>query len=207
MELQNHQDVQPDEVNSEDEMDAVISAYEELEEDVQALIQEYWSLSGQNGDLEFPEVLNTTAHEPGNGVVDTGCNKGVIGEEILAQHKQEMLKAGLKVNVLKQERTTTFKFGNQETLSSIYSVEMQCRVGGRMLLLRLCVVPGWTPLLASKPMLKALGAILDMERDEIRFTRINVAVPLKVAASGHYQLNLCEMKNGENKKIQTAEVD
>eukprot|EP00959_Pyramimonas_sp_CCMP1952_P435204 9112743-Pyramimonas_sp.AAC.1 len=83
---------------------------------------------------------------------------------------------------------------------------MQCRIGGRMLLLRLCVVPGWTPLLVSKPMLKALGAVLDMERDEIRLTSNNVAVLLKVAASGHYQLNLCEM-NGESKNIQTAEVD
>eukprot|EP00959_Pyramimonas_sp_CCMP1952_P220868 4618113-Pyramimonas_sp.AAC.1 len=82
---------------------------------------------------------------------------------------------------------------------------MQCRIGGRMLLLRLCVVPGWTPLLVSKPMLKAPGAILDMERDEIIFTRINVAVPLKVAASGHCQLILFEMKNGESKNIQTAQ--
>eukprot|EP00959_Pyramimonas_sp_CCMP1952_P077154 1612597-Pyramimonas_sp.AAC.1 len=80
---------------------------------------------------------------------------------------------------MKQERATTFKFVNQETLSSIYSAEMQCRIGGEMLLLRLCVVPGWTPLPVSKPMLKALGTILDMERDEIRFARINVAVPLK----------------------------
>eukprot|EP00959_Pyramimonas_sp_CCMP1952_P207526 4340931-Pyramimonas_sp.AAC.1 len=68
MELRSHQSDQPDEENSVDEMDAVIDAYEELEEDVQALIQEHWSLSGQDGDLEYPEVLNTMAHEPRDGV-------------------------------------------------------------------------------------------------------------------------------------------
>ena len=56
-------------------------------------------------------------------------------------------------------------------------------------------------------MLKALGAKLDMERDEIYFSRINVSVPLRVAASGHFQLNLCEMKNEDGRKVQTAEVD
>ena len=85
--------------------------------------------------------------------------------------------------------------------------EIQCRVGGQLLVLRLCVVPGWTPLLVSKPMLKSLGAQLDMERDMIRLSRINVSVPLSVAASGHYQLNLCEMKDEVGKMIQTTEVD
>ena len=104
-------------------------------------------------------------------------------------------------------KTTKFWFGNQETLGSIYNVEIQCRIGGKILVLRLCVVPGQTPLLVSKPMLKALGAVLDMERDEIRFTRISVTAPLKVASSGHYQLNLCEMTSEKHRKIQTAEVD
>jgi hypothetical protein len=111
------------------------------------------------------------------------------------------------VKTIKQTKATTFRFGNQETLESIYTAEIQCRVGGRLLVLRLCVVPGETPLLVSKPMLKALGAQLDMERDEIRFARINVTVPLRVAASGHYQLNLCERKNEDGRRIQTAEVD
>ena len=98
-----------------------------------------------------------------------------------------MKKVGFTAKTAKQSKPTTFRFGSQEALGSFYAAEIQCRVGGRVMLPRPCVVPGRAPLLMSKPVLKALGAALDVDRDEIQFARINVTVPLRVAGSGRCQ--------------------
>ena len=59
----------------------------------------------------------------------------------------------------------------------------------------------------TKPVLAALGAVLDAGRVEIRLAEIDAAVPLKVAASGRCQLNLCEMASELSWQVQAAEVD
>ena len=61
-----------------------------------------------------------SAHEPGSGVVDAGCGKGVIGDKTLEDHKEVMEEAGLSVKAIRQAKATTFRFGNQETLESMY---------------------------------------------------------------------------------------
>eukprot|EP00959_Pyramimonas_sp_CCMP1952_P372561 7801928-Pyramimonas_sp.AAC.1 len=43
-----------------------------------------------------------------------------------------------------------------------------------------------------------------MEEGEIRFSRLDAAVPLRVAASGHGQPCHCETTKGDRRQIQTT---
>ena len=88
-------------------------------DEVDEVIAERRRLSESPEEEEVSEVLAASAHEPGSGAVDTGRAKGVIGEEPLETHMQAMKKAGLSVKLAEQANSTTFRFGNQDTLESI----------------------------------------------------------------------------------------
>ena len=71
---------------------------------------------------------------------------------------------------------------------------MQACIGGKPFKMRLYVVEGKTPLLISKPMLKELGAAIDLTQDKIELKTLGVSMPLRTTSSGNYQLNLCDKR-------------
>ena len=52
------------------------------------------------------------------------------------------------------------------------------------------MVPGKAGLLLSKPLLKSLGAHLNMEGDELYLAKLKETVPLKETIGGHYEVPL-----------------
>jgi hypothetical protein len=140
-------------------------------------------------DLEEAEVA-TTSHEPGFGIVDSGCAKGVVGADTLAAHESVAASRSMKVRWLKEWKPMRFRYGNSTCDESIGLVEIMGIIQGKTLYLRLHVVPGAVPLLISKPILKELGGILNFQEDTLELTKIGAKVQLLTGPSGHYQLDL-----------------
>ena len=97
---------------------------------------------------------------------------------------------------------TTFRYGNSSMDKSIGVSELECDIGGKMVLLRVHVLLGTVPLLISKPALKALGARIDLTSDALELSALGVTAPLRTGAYGHYQLDLSgtrQLSQGEEK--------
>ena len=96
-------------------------------------------------------------HPAGWGVVDTGCGRGVIGENTLKRHEVQLKKIGLAVDEL-EPRPHRFRYGNGSMDVSHRRVQIPIMLAGRELRMRVHVVPGEVPLLISKRFLKSLGS-------------------------------------------------
>ncbi|CAE8638132.1 unnamed protein product [Polarella glacialis] len=154
---------------------------------------------------EDDEVDCNLTHAIGNGVVDTGCGRGLVGKTVLVRHLLKLKEMGLKATWL-DPKPITFKYGNGSSDVSVGRVQLPCWIGGRRVNLRLHVVPGEVPLLLSKAFFKAMGSILDLNRNVIIMETAGVTTKLIEAGSGHYQINLLE-KPVLNKRVETAEAD
>ncbi|CAE8643680.1 unnamed protein product, partial [Polarella glacialis] len=154
---------------------------------------------------EDDEVDCNLTHAIGNGVVDTGCGRGLVGKTVLVRHLLNLKEMGLKATWL-DPKPITFKYGNGSSDVSVGRVQLPCWIGGHRVNLRLHVVPGEVPLLLSKAFFKAMGSILDLNRNVIIMETAGVTTKLIEAGSGHYQINLLE-KPVLNKRVETAEAD
>ena len=79
---------------------------------------------------------------------------------------------------------------------------MKARLGQKIVILRLSVVPGKVPLLFSRAAMQRLGALLDLELGQIIFRTIGETLGLVENASGHFRIDLCgrpETHGGESK--------
>ena len=157
--------------------------------------------SDQEDDLETTCAL---VHEAGYGVVDTGCGKGIIGENTLTRHIQELNKFGKKCENL-EARPHTFRYGNGSSDVSTRKVQFPVFLSGKELRMRVHVVPGDVPLLISKQFLKGLGAQLDLQLNMIHFNKAGVSVKLVEKRDGSYQLNLLDKEPPAPQE--TPEVD
>ena len=143
-------------------------------------------------DSEEPVQDSLQVHDVGHGVPDTGCARGVVGDNTLEQHLEVCRKRGLSIRELPHDEPFWFRFGNGQCLKSIRRVEVECRVGGKKVKLRTHVVKGNTPLLLSKGMMKQLGAVLDLGKDSMALQKLDITIPLDRSKSGNYQVNLCD---------------
>lgn len=144
------------------------------------------------------------AHRVGQAIVDTGCGKTVIGEENLHALRELVEAHGDKVAKIEKFTPTKFKYGNEEVNTSTGLWVIPWKIGSKRLLIRAHSVPGKTPFLLSKPMLKALGAIVDTVSDTLELTAIKEKVRMAEARSGHYVVNIVDedvaVEDGNEKK-------
>ena len=70
-------------------------------------------------------------------------------------------------------------------------IEMEARLGQKIVIFRLSVVPGKVPLLFSRAAMHRLGALLDLELGQISFRTIGETLDLVENASGHFEIDLC----------------
>ena len=135
------------------------------------------------------ESVVALVHEAGFGVVDTGCGRGIVGEETLDKHRGRLLRHGFDIEEL-AAKPHTFRYGNGSVDVSKRRVQVPVFIRGKRLRMRLHVVPGKVPLLVSKRFLKGLGAKLDLETNEIFFNKAAVTTELIEQKDGSYQLAL-----------------
>ena len=65
--------------------------------------------SDDEDETKTDEVACNLVHAAGFGVVDTGCGRGLVGEETLARHQQELNKLGKKIKEL-PAKMHTFRY-------------------------------------------------------------------------------------------------
>ena len=117
-------------------------------EEIQGIIDEFHSLTASNQS----ECL--LSHATGAGIVDTGCGRGVIGQETLIKHMGPLAALGEKPRWVPDPERIVFTYGNGTKDRSLGVVELPAFLGGKRFLIRLHVVPGKSPLLVSKSMLR-----------------------------------------------------
>ena len=183
------------------EENATIPEKYDMENDDVMVLEE---TSDDEDETKTDEVACNLVHAAGFGVVDTGCGRGLIGEETLARHQQELDKIGKKIKEL-PAKMHTFRYGNGSADQTARRIELPAFVGGKELRVRLHVVPGGVPLLLSKRLLKGLGAKIDMTDNKLNLSKAGVSVDLLELKDGSYQINLLD--KDQAKGVETQEVD
>eukprot|EP00438_Fugacium_kawagutii_P025213 Skav222622 [mRNA] locus=scaffold4205:86469:93548:+ [translate_table: standard] len=151
-----------------------------------------------------PDTLVSLVHDAGLGVVDTGCGRGLVGEETLLRHEVQLKKHQLSITEL-DARPHTFRYGNGSADRSHRRVELPIFIQGKPMRMRLHVVPGNVPLLVSKRFLKSLGAKIGLEGNDLILKKAGVVAPMKELRDGSYQINLLEV--GSTSTLASPEVD
>ncbi|CAJ1328426.1 unnamed protein product, partial [Effrenium voratum] len=119
--------------------------------------------------VEIVEVPDTTHARPGGELTETfsedeeGMDDGeevsIVGEVTLRKHEIALNKTGLRITELKM-KPQRFRYGNGSTDEAIRRVQIPCYLRGKLIGMKVYVVPGKVPLLISKKFLKGLGAVM-----------------------------------------------
>ena len=155
-------------------------------------------------DDEHSESHCALVHDAGFGIVDTGCGRGLVGENTLQRHVDLLHKHGYDIVEL-PPKLHTFRYGNGSSDRTSRRVELPAFVGGKEMKVRLHVVPGDVPLLLSKRLLKSLGAMIDLNENRLVMLRVGVSTELLEMKDNSYQINLMDLK--DKVKIESPEVD
>ena len=82
-----------------------------------------------------------------------------------------------------------FRFGNQGTLESQHALVVP--IGP--LKLKIAIVPGRTPFLLSKTLLRAIGATVDISGEVIKSTLLKRNIPIQLNAKGLFLVDLNDL--------------
>ena len=118
------------------------------------------------------------------GIIDTGATKTVMGSKFVPEFLKS-LKPHIRKQVQRCSCDVVFRFGNQGTLSSTHA--MVVPVGG--LHLKIAIVPGSTPFLVSNTLIRALGAVVDTQRNRLTLPKYQCEIPLELAEKGLYLID------------------
>jgi len=147
------------------------------------------SFAATSGGLDLPQTIKA-----GKGVIDCGATAtlGSVSalESIMALNVQRHGEDRVRVD---PEVRPVFKFGNNGTKSCISTVALGVDLGDRKGNLQVHVHDVENqPVLISIKALKALGAVLDFENDEVIYRKVcpRSVVPLEAASNGHLLMPL-----------------
>ena len=114
------------------------------------------------------------------GVIDSGCGRTIFGLSTLRSFESMWKQLGWSIPPWLEE-VHQFKFGNGNIETSRQSVQMPVTLANKRGVVKAAVIQGDAPLLLSRSALKALGAVLDFQRDELNvFCK---SIPLKTKCS------------------------
>ena len=141
----------------------------------------------------------------GCAVLDSGCNRTVCGRvwyncylDTLPEEAREKLKS--------DKSGTKFRFGNDETLESLFRVVIPCMIGKSRVDISTDVVDSSIPLLLSKQAMKKCRTVLNFEKDSASI--LGESLPLSCSRSGHYYIPLKRpSKRTEESIVMFASVD
>ena len=125
----------------------------------------------------------------GEGVIDTGCSRFLIGQNTLEKWEQMLTRRWcLSTQRVQLKKARTFRFGNDEILETRTPAILPVRIAGVNGVLRVNVVPGGAPLLLSKEFLRDVGCHIDLGRGHLSFDKPGVRA---VVTSEHSPHLLC----------------
>ena len=198
--LQSEEEAVPDDWETNEIVQAFVAATAD---------QHHWQtaedeVNQESSDDEQEETACQLLHPAGWGVVDTGCGRGVIGENTLKRHENQLMKYDMKITEL-EPRPHRFRYGNGSMDVSHRRVQIPIMLAGRELRMRVHVVPGEVPLLISKRFLKSLGSQMDLQNNKVHFAKAGITVDLIEKEDNSYQLDLLD--GGDTNLVRSPEVD
>lgn len=141
------------------------------------------------------ECLTATCDRPCHAILDTGASRCIIGEKVLFRLRQH-LPQELDSQIKRVESQVKFRFGNNQSLTSSYRVQiplLRADQQARKLWLSVEVVPGETPFLFSKRAFKQLGGILDTTKDKCFLSRLSRVFPLELSKTDLYLIDVSKL--------------
>lgn len=141
------------------------------------------------------ECLTATCDCPCHAILDTGASRCIIGEKVLFRLRQH-LPQELDSQIKRVESQVKFRFGNNQSLTSAYRVQiplLRADQQARKLWLSVEVVPGETPFLFSKRAFKQLGGILDTTKDKCFLSRLSRVFPLELSKTDLYLIDVSKL--------------
>ena len=137
-------------------------------------------------------VLQASEDTAAHAILDTGASRCIIGSKTLNQLLQRLPESA-RSTVQQRPSQIKFRFGNNQTLTSMYRVLLPLRGSSHeKVWLGVEVVEGKTPFLFSKRAFKQLGGILDTTRDQCTLTRLQKPIELSTNSTGLYLLDMSE---------------
>jgi hypothetical protein len=126
--------------------------------------------------------------------LDTGASRCIIGEKTLEKLKQA-LPGNLAETFRKQNSQVKFRFGNNQTLTSQYAIQIPLKhVDHKKHWLSVEVVPGATPFLFSKRAFKMLHGSLNSKTDQCHMYKVQKApIALATSPTGLYLINMLDI--------------
>ena len=120
--------------------------------------------------------------------LDSCCTGVVCGEQWLKTFVASLSESSRKMIIGPVKSNCTFKFGNQQKLTSIARYKLPVSIGGRSLMIDTEVIKSDIPMLLSKQSMKDMGMVLNFINDTavIDGQKIN----LSETSSGHYIIPL-----------------
>ena len=136
---------------------------------------------------EVSEISNLMRETINHGLLDCGAAKTVAGSLWYTIYL-DSLSTSDREKVSRTPSSSKFKFGDGETIESLYSTTIPCVLGKKELLLTTEIVEENIPLLLSSETMKRLKINLNFEHDQI--TIFGNSHPVGVTSTGHYVIPL-----------------
>ena len=133
----------------------------------------------------------------------TGRYKALIGEESLTRHEAA---TGKKARWLKDVKPMRFRGFDNSVQQSIGAVELDWTIKDYLVTFVVYVVPGSAGFLMSKPDLKALGAVINLETDSMYLKRLNVTIPLNETVAGYYEIDFLNRPKRTRRQVHASAV-
>ena len=129
-----------------------------------------------------------------HAILDTGASRCIIGEKTLEKLKLA-LPDGLVNSFRKQSSQVKFRFGNNQTLTSQYAIQIPLKhIEHKKHWLSVEVVPGATPFLFSKRAFKMLQGSLDSKTDQCLMHKVQrKPITLATSHTGLYLVNMLDI--------------
>lgn len=112
----------------------------------------------------------------------------MIGQSTL-EHLEVSRRHRLRSRSIEGASLACFRDSSAQGRRATAVVDLQVQIGGRVTVLRLSVVLGGAPLLLSRPLLRHLGAIIDMMRGGMKLA-LDVEVSLEASEGRHLLIDL-----------------
>lgn len=122
------------------------------------------------------------------GIVDSGCQKTVMGLFSYMSWEEKLKQTGVLPNgAVRKDSDEVFQFGNNGQLKSLFSVDLPMTVYGKIATLRVCIVAGHTPLLLSRKTLGKLGLSINFESNLISSKKLEIDQRPMLEEAGVFQ--------------------
>ena len=121
-------------------------------------------------------------------LVDTACAKTVAGFDFAKQLGDLAKQQGFALE--RVDEAEPFRFGPGKRILSSGALLVLVCMQGRTIILRVSIIDKPVPCLISRPVLKRLGCVIDLDNDTLSSKRLATQVCLRSVAGGHVAIEL-----------------